>query len=342
MSEDFNLEDLDFEPDENYASSAPKQLQPSDQPSLFNSVTGLQNVLRRKAAGRQIPVSQWTMKGSGRYQPCGSTLQRIPPGIYVLGEDNQGPFLEEAIFPTDDLIKFPDGPIEKVMDWAERFWASKQAYKDLGLLHKTGILLWGPAGCGKSSAIKLLIQDMIDREGVILITDRPRIMPVAFRLIRDIEKERPIINIIEDIDDKMREYEDSTVILAMLDGEHQTDNVLQIATTNYPERLEERITQRPGRFDLIMKMDLPSKNARRIYLSHFPSVGGDQKKLDKIVNDTDGLGIAHLRGLIAAVEGLGLDYEETLARLKTNKKKAPKRGNGNVDFGFIGEEGRKR
>jgi len=314
------------------------QLSP-DQPQAQdpNSVTGVSSaVIRRAAAGRDFPISQWIVKSGGRYAPCGTTISKLPAAIYVVGSDNNGPFLEVARFPTDELLRFPDGPIQTVVDRAERFWKSKEKYEALGLLHKTGILLYGPAGCGKSSAIKLLIQDLIKRGGIVLITDRPRFMPMAFRMIRDIEKERPIVNIIEDIDDKMREPEDSTILLAMLDGEHQTDNILQIATTNYPERLEERITQRPGRFDLIVRMELPSEGSREFYLQRF--LNSDRKRLDKWVKDTNGLGVSHMRELVASVEGLGLDYDETLARLKLNKKKPPKRKADVTDFGFKSPE----
>jgi hypothetical protein len=277
---------------------------------------------------KREPVSQWGVRGTGIYYPCGVTIPKIPAGTYSVGRNDHGYFLEATKFPTDELLRFPDGPTPQVVDRVERFWARGEAFKKNGLLHKMGILLYGPAGCGKTSVIKLVTEDIMERGGVILLTDVAGWMAEVFRMVRGVEPSRSIVNIIEDIDDKMREPEHAGAILSMLDGEHQVDNILHIATTNYPERLEERITQRPGRFDFIVKMDLPSALARRAYFERFACFVDSEDKtgLEKWVKDTEGLGVAHLREMVAAVECLGLDYDQTLARLKENKERPPKRG----------------
>lgn len=280
----------------------------------------------RKKQGE--PVSQWGVRGQGIYYPCGVTIPKIPAGTYSVGRNDHGFFLETTKFPTDELLRFPDGPTPQVVDRVDRFWKSAEVFKKNGLLHKMGILMYGPAGCGKTSVIKLVTEDIIERGGLILLTDVPVWMAEVFRMVRRVEPTRSIVNIIEDIDDKMRESEHAVAILSMLDGGHQVDNILHIATTNYPDRLEERITQRPGRFDFIVKMGLPSELARRAYFERFVcfSEAKDKDGLEKWVKDTEGLGIAHLREMVASVECLGLDYDQTLARLKENKMRPPKRG----------------
>lgn len=276
---------------------------------------------------KELPISQWSSEGGGRYRPSGKTIKTLPPAIYTVGNDNRGFLLIETEFPTDELIRFPDGPTLEILDHAERFWSRKKKYDDYGFVHKMGILIHGIAGCGKSSSIKLVTEDIISRGGVVVITDHAQWMPFVLKMIREVEQERPIVNIIEDIDDKMASPEDSVAMLATLDGEHQVGNLLNLATTNYPERLEERITQRPGRFDWVVKMDLPSAPSREMYLKRYASFQGEEgvAKLKKWVGDTEGLGVAHLRGLVSQVECLGLGYDVILERLKTNIKHAPRR-----------------
>jgi protein TonB len=46
------------------------------------------------------------------------------------------------------------------------------------------------------------------------------------------------------------------------------EGVVYIATTNYPEKLQERITNRPSRFDRRYKVELPNEEIRRAYIQH--------------------------------------------------------------------------
>lgn len=275
---------------------------------------------------RDFSLSQWVTPEQGKYRPSGKTVKEIPAGLYAVESTPQGFQLATAEFPTDELVRFSDGPVELVVQQIERFWQRADVYKQFGLLHKRGMLLYGVAGCGKSSVIKLVTEDVIKRNGIVVITDSAEWMPTVFRMIREIERERSIVNIIEDIDSKMEDHDDSVALLSLLDGEHQVDNILHIATTNYPEKLEERIVQRPGRFDMIVRMGLPSALARQAYLQRF-AFFKEGVELEQWVAETEGLGIAHLREMIAAVKCLGLDYTETLERLRENKKRAPKRMN---------------
>jgi SpoVK/Ycf46/Vps4 family AAA+-type ATPase len=80
-----------------------------------------------------------------------------------------------------------------------------------------------------------------------------------------IEKHRPIVVMIEDID-AIVDKKGESAMLALLDGELQIDNVVFVATTNYPERLDKRLVNRPSRFDEIIKIGMPSAAARAQYI----------------------------------------------------------------------------
>ncbi|MEE9511830.1 MAG: hypothetical protein V3V38_02155, partial [Nitrosopumilaceae archaeon] len=101
------------------------------------------------------------------------------------------------------------------------------------------------------------------------------------------------------------------------DGELQIDNVVFVATTNYPERLDKRVTNRPSRFDEIIKIGMPSADARGVYLSaKHPELRVDKERLKIWVDSTQGFSIAHLKEVIASVECLGRDFDETIKRLR--------------------------
>lgn len=106
-------------------------------------------------------------------------------------------------------------------------------------------------------------------------------------------------------------------ILAMLDGEYQTDNVVYVATTNYPEQLGARIGNRPSRFDERIYVGMPSRLARATYLQKATaSEPLTQAEINRWSDDTEGLSIAHLRELFVAVHCLEQEYDSVLDRLR--------------------------
>ena len=77
------------------------------------------------------------------------------------------------------------------------------------------------------------------------------------------------------------------------------EGVVTIATTNYPEHLDLALTDRPGRFDLKIMMDLPNSGARKyILLKYLEEFEYENLTLSKIVNKTDGLSGAYLREIV--------------------------------------------
>jgi hypothetical protein len=90
-------------------------------------------------------------KRNGSYRPVGHTQDKIPAGIYEIDNDNSGWFLSKVKFPSDNLLRLPGMPIEFILNQIDTFWKREKMFKDTGLLHKRGILMYGPAGCGKTS-----------------------------------------------------------------------------------------------------------------------------------------------------------------------------------------------
>ena len=258
-------------------------------------------------------------KRNGAYRPVGHTQDTIPAGIYEIDNDNSGWFLSKVKFPSDNLLRLPGMPIEFILNQIDTFWKREQLFKDTGLLHKRGILMYGPAGCGKTSIIRLLCDDIVRRNGIVIMVTNCRLAETALGGIRQIEPRRPILTIIEDIETFMGPSDESSsarALLALLDGETQVDHIVHLATTNKPEQLEDRIVKRPGRFDLVVGLNHPVAEARKAYLYNILKDHVTEKELQEMVNETEGLGLAHLRELVVANYCLGLDRKETLARLK--------------------------
>lgn len=259
--------------------------------------------------------SQWALGGNGKFMPVGSTAGRLPAGIY---EPFTAPGmwgLELMSIASDGIYTLPDMATETVMREVNTFWVSEPKYRDHNLLYKRGLLLWGPPGGGKTVTIKLLMNDLVKKDGIVVLTGNVSLTVLCLKAIRRIEPRRNLIVVFEDIDEIIN-YNGEASVLSMLDGENNVDNILHLATTNYPERLGARIINRPSRFDRRIYVGMPGSDARRVYLEKTTKNGLPPEQLQAWVADTDGMSIAHLRELVAAVYCLDQPYVEVLERLR--------------------------
>lgn len=267
-----------------------------------------------------VGLKQFTTGDGTRFYPAGATIENLSPGIYdILFDNTKGIYFQKINVKTDGLIKFPETNSEKVIEEISKFWDREENFKKYKLNYKRGIFLYGPPGSGKSSTIQLVCEDVINRNGVVFKFGNPGLFCDGVRIFREIQPQTPIVVLMEDIDSIIESYNESE-ILNILDGVDQIEKVVYLATSNYPERLGQRILNRPSRFDKRFKMGHPKKNSRKIYLSHLIDKQTQiEYKIDlnKWVEDTENMSVAHLKELFVAVCILGNSYEEAISTLRS-------------------------
>ena len=202
--------------------------------------------------------------------------EEAKPGIFSMVKTMQGLRLERTEFTKDDVLKdFVN--TKAVTEKIDKFFAAIPRYEKYGVFPKRGVLLYGPAGTGKTTMIAETARKYgADNETFVLIwhTDK-----VEAGDVKDFIKHlkyigvKKMILIAEDIGgieiDQARIRSESA-LLSLLDNQESTFKVpvIILATTNYPENFMGNLTNRPNRFDDKIRVGYP-KGEHRTQLLRF-------------------------------------------------------------------------
>lgn len=262
-----------------------------------------------------LPEPQkWGIR-DGRYVPVpGRTTEQLPAGMYDIANTPFGLYFYPREVTTDDLITNNNNLVNQVLRETETFWAKRDRFKELGFTHRRGYLFYGAPGCGKSCLLQMIQRQVIANDGLVFHGDNPSLLETALDVVRSIEPSRRIINIFEDVDTIIRHSEEE--LLQLLDGDMQQDYVLNLATTNYLNRLPARIRARPRRFDRVIEVPPPDRDARRAYFQKKLGTSEQLHHLELWVAESDGLPFGALAELVILVECFDHDISEASQALK--------------------------
>lgn len=263
------------------------------------------------------PLQWHDLDDGGGYIPTGKTTDDLPPGIYDISKTMQGQIVFVPVRARmDEIIRFPETPIDDVIFEIETFWSREEDFVRHGMPFKRGLLLHGPPGSGKSTTLQFIARDVVNRGGIVILFGGVGIFMSGYRVLRSRHPEMPVVVFMEDLDEILNENNaGQSSILNLLDGVESTHKVVFLATTNYPERLQERITNRPSRFDRRFLIGHPNAQSRRMYLETI-MLEGDEIDVGKMISDTEGMSLAHLKELFVSTVILKSDYGKTLAALR--------------------------
>jgi SpoVK/Ycf46/Vps4 family AAA+-type ATPase len=282
----------------------------------------------------------WSNLKNEEFAPAYITVDQVPPGVYEIDYNNSigSHTLKKQPFKTDELYHLPSPEIMDILKDIENFWTRADVYRTYNFVHKRGILMYGEPGCGKSGIIQILANMLMELNGIVINIKSQNDIDYFIEFIptfRKIEPNRPLVVILEDIDSLAGEDRYSTSqLLNILDGVKQIEGVVYIATTNYPEKLQERVTNRPSRFDRRYKIELPNDEIRRAYITNKLNSDDLAKiDIDEWVKRTGGMSLSHLKEVVVSVIVMGRTFEETMVSLEELKKAPKVKENKKMGFG---------
>ena len=302
-------------------------------------VGGVIDKEEEQTVDKDVP-SCWSSLKNNEYAPAYPTVSKVPAGVYEIGWNSSLSTytVKKQPFKTDELYRLPSYEITDILKDIDNFWDRSDNYKKYNYIHKRGILMYGEPGCGKSGIIQLISQQIIEKNGIVINIKNEEDVDRFTSFIstfRKVEPNRPLVVLLEDIDSIASENRYQTArLLNILDGVKQIEGVVYIATTNYPEKLQERITNRPSRFDRRYKVELPNEDIRRAYIQHKLSED-DLKGIDieEWIKKTEGMSLSHLKEVVISVIVMGRTFEETIDNLEGLKKAPTIKGSGKMGFG---------
>ncbi len=281
--------------------------------------------------------TQWALCGPHQWSGVGNTKRKLIPGKYCIGSHNGVIFFEKMPIFIDDLLEFPDSLYAQILSEIEIFWDNAEKFDYYGFLQRLGFMFYGPAGSGKTCLVQLITAGIIRAGGIVLQCHAPDMAIAGLVLLRQIEPTRRVACMFEDIDAIINRHGESS-ILSMLDGENQVNHVLNIATTNYPEKLDKRLVARPRRFDRVIKIGMPSRQTREVFFTKKLRLDNNATELQQYVDASDEFSFAAMADLVISTKCLGQPFNKAVKAIRDLMENKPKSSDFDAPVGFGGAQ----
>lgn len=167
---------------------------------------------------------------------------------------------------------FDERTLDVVDRHLDKFINNEELYNKIGDIYKTGILLHGKPGTGKSCIAKYIAGKL---DAMVYVWTNERMELSQLPNLRAMCKSKYIVVLMEEIDKMIKERgvtyynipgevpkrgespiseESLSMLLQTMDGIKSMDGIIFIATTNHIEHLPDSLI-RKGRFDLVLEMN---------------------------------------------------------------------------------------
>lgn len=208
-----------------------------------------------------------------------------------------------------------DQQIQATREVVELPLLNRELFEQLGIDPPSGALLSGPPGTGKTLLAKAIANNTNARFIHLVGSDLvQKFIGEGSRMVREVftlaKENMPAIIFIDEIDAIAikrtsevykgdREVQRTFMqLLSELDGFADTDGIMFIAATNREDVLDPAIL-RPGRFDRIIRFDMPDEEAREAILKiHTRKMNLEGVDFRDLARRTEGFSGAHIKALV--------------------------------------------
>lgn len=225
--------------------------------------------------------------------------QSIGPNMHSVTVDQYGSLRLTQFKYSEDGILNDSEHTAVISAKVDKFRAKLSVYAKYGIeTPKRSMLLYGPAGTGKSTIISNVCRrysGQPDSDTAVLVWPSARINPGAIKgLIRRLKYKpevKHLILVIEDlggVEVRQTEIASDPDLLALLDNIEQVFKkpTFIMSTTNFPEVFLGNLTNRPQRFDEKLEVGLPSAKNRVELAKFFLKDEATKEFLDELYKES--------------------------------------------------------
>ena len=180
----------------------------------------------------------------------------LTPGIYdlktIYNYTSLITKLQESNITEDFELNIPQKKKKKIQTIYDTFYCKENKTKinNLGYNHKTGILLYGKQGTGKTSILKKYFKKAVEEQNAIVFNITSlEYFGSNWEFIKGIRKiqDNPIIIFMDEFEDIFEKYKSEDLVKRAMDGFDSIDNCFFMLTTNYIDKIPDTIKNRPSR-----------------------------------------------------------------------------------------------
>ena len=244
-------------------------------------------------------------------------LDELPSNVYKISQVPQvGIVFQPLNIVKDNLIRVKDSVTDEILNFIENFTAveTKERYQTTKVVHKTGVLLEGPPGSGKSGCLNMIIDELIKQDAILFFDAEPDLVSAVLPAVREQNPNKLICVIYEEFDEWLKH--DQATINSFLDGQLSVNNMIVLATTNYISKIPSRIKNRPSRFQLVKHVGTPTKEFRQAWFEQKLQDIGYADKTAAFVESSEGMVIDQMKDMIVSHIALQIPLHEVVRKLQ--------------------------
>lgn len=274
---------------------------------------------------------------------------KICPGSYMLAKGYSGIELKE--FQLKKRVLLAVDNTSKLLNEANVFFSKLSLYDELDVQKKRGVLVYSIPGLGKTSCLENFSYEMLqkDKGSVVVFYPSSKVYPEDVHEFFALDSEYSpectnLILVIEDIGGVASDRIEKGVtagLLNLLDGAGDLFKLptFIIATTNHPHTLLESLSDRPGRFDLMLEFKQLKAKERVELVSFFAKRDLTEDEI-KIIShkDLNLLSVAHLKEIVVRSRLHDKSFDEVVKELLAHTKKVKKSFTKSNNMGLYEEE----
>ncbi len=255
------------------------------------------------------------------------SYNKLPPDVYHIRRQNY----EDRIYPIklNDFEELLDLQVDRaIIEDFNKFNSKKEREltKRLKLIHKRGVLLYGPPGSGKTTTIHKIINQCKPKNSLVFFCDGN----IPADILQNLKQDKRLkIFVFEELAEIVEHCSKAT-LLNFLDGENSLDNSFVLAATNYPEKLPSNFVERAGRFDTHYRLAyLCQEDIKTYYKKFFDKEISEQdlKLLKKVT-------ISSLKEIFLICLRYSMNIEEAYKKIEKQKEFAKNEFAKAVKIGF--------